>query len=95
MVFAHTPMSTRLRDGTVSHSVCTVFRNGKKSISIALDNSCGRLAQLSRSDLRLFTKASDGAGQRDDTFEVFPNEESGSIPSTKENFEKAWEWLHE
>ncbi len=95
MIFAHEPKRTRLDDGTVAHSVCTVFKNGKKSISIALDNSCGRLAQLSRSDLRLFTESHIDGDPWDDTFDVFPNEGPGSIQATKENFEKAWEWLNE
>ena len=94
MIFAHTPRRTRLDDGTVTHTVCTVFKNGKgKEISIALDDSCGSLAKLSRSDLRLFVEGGD-EGLADVTWRVFPCE-SGTIPATKENFQKAWEWLNE
>ena len=95
MIFANQPISVKLADGTVTHSVCTVFKNGKKSISIALDDSCGRLTKLSRSDLRLFTESHIDGEPWDDTFDIFPNEEPGSIQATKENFKKAWEWLHE
>ena len=93
MLFAHTPTNTRLDDGTVTNSVCTVFTNGRgKRISIALHDSCGRLVQLSRSDLRLFVEGGDD-GFDDVTWSVFPCER-GTIPATKENFELAWEWLH-
>ena len=94
MIFANQPMSVKLADGTVTHSVCTVFKNGKKSISIALDDSCGRLTKLSRSDLRLFTESHNDGDPWDETLDIFP-EEDGSVPATKENFEKAWNWLHE
>ena len=94
MIFAHQPMSAKLKDGTVTHSVCTVFKNGKgKQISIALDDSCGALSKLSRSDLRLFVEGGD-EGLTDVTWRVFPCER-GSISADKDNFEKAWNWLHE
>ncbi len=93
MIFAHEPVRINLGDGTVSNSVCTVLKNENKTISIALDDSCGRLSRLSRSDIRLFVEGGDEESA-DVTCHVFPCE-SGTIPATKENFQKAWEWLNE
>jgi len=48
MIKAFRPMVTP--NGT---SVCVTFQKGNKEVSIALDDSCGRMENLSRSDIRL------------------------------------------
>ena len=93
MIFAHPPMKTKLDDGTVSHTVCTVFKNGKKQISIALDDSCGRMDLLRRTDMRLFIDHGDNPCQ-EVTEKVFPDE-GWNVDANLENFKKAWEWINE
>ena len=93
MIFAHPPMGTKMSDGTVANSVCTVFRNGNKSISIALDDSCGRMDLLRRSDMRLFIEDVEGISQ-DVTHRTFFGD-SMQVDANLENFQKAWEWLNE
>ena len=75
MIFAHPPMQTKMSDGSTSQSVCTAFKNGKKVISIALDNSCGRMHLLRRADMRLFIdlSCSEGSASQDVTDRVFPD----------------------
>ena len=92
MIFAHKPMKTTLRDGSTSHSVCTVFKNGNKRISIALDNSCGRHSKLSRSDMCLLVEDEEGVMQ-EVTQRIFIDL-GRSIDANLENFQKAWDWLH-
>lgn len=93
MIFAHTPMATKMSDGSTSHSVCTTFKNGNKTISIALDDSCGRMTRLMRSDIRLFIDSGRAASQ-DVTVKVFPDGR-WQVDANLENFQKAWEWLNE
>ena len=93
MIFAHEPMKTKMSDGTTAHSVCTVFKNGNKTISIALDNSCGRMTQLRRSDMRLFIEDIEGITQ-DVTHRTFFGD-SRQVDANMENFQKAWDWLDE
>ncbi len=97
MIFAHPPMVVDMGDGTTASSVCTVFENENRLISISLDDSCGRRSVLSRSDLRLFVQASPDSASDDVTHLVFPDDDSshGSVIATKENFQKAWDWLNE
>ena len=94
MIFAHEPMKTKMRDGSTSHSVCTVFKNGNKRISIALDNSCGRHNKLMRSDICLLVEGADGIMQ-EVTHRIFIDLGLRSIDASMENFQKAWEWLSE
>ena len=94
MIFAHQPMSAEMSDGTTAHSVNTVFKNGKKTISISFDDSCGRMSQLRRTDLRLFIDQGEHECQ-DETEKVFPGTERWNVEANLENFQKAWEWLNE
>ena len=94
MIFAHQPMKTKLDDGSTSHSVCTVFKNRNKRISIALDNSCGRRSKLSRSDMCLLVEDAEGIIQ-EVTHRVFFKDATNSIDANMENFQKAWDWLNE
>jgi len=92
MIFAHEPRKIKLDDGSTSHSVCTVFKNKNKTISIALDNSCGRLSKLIRSDLCLLAEDAEGIIQ-EVTHRTFGD--SRQVDANLENFQKAWEWLNE
>ena len=93
MIFAHPPTATKMSDGSTAHSVCTVFKNGNKSISIALDDSCGRMSNLRRSDMCLFIDHDDNSCQ-EVTEAVFPDK-GCQVDANLENFQKAWEWLNE
>ena len=93
MIFAHPPMATKMSDGSTAHSVCAAFKNGNKTISISLDDSCGRLSRLTRSCMRLFNDE-EGSESRDVTVEVFPDGK-WQVDASLENFQKAWEWLNE
>jgi len=98
MIFAHQPMQVKMSDGTTAHSVSTVFKNGNKTISISFDDSCGRMSQLRRTDLRLFIEQ--GKEEcREVTHLVFfttiTREALNNIEANLENFQKAWEWLNE
>ena len=102
MIFAHEPFQCGMDDGSISHSVNTCFRNGEKTISISLDNSCGRMNRLSRSDMRLFMGASDLSVDSVDCQEVThivfsddDREPTWNVDANLENFQKAWEWLNE
>jgi len=92
MIFAYQPTQVKLSDGTTTHSVNTVFQNGKKTISISFDDSCGRLSKLSRSDLCLFVEDIEGIIQ-EVTHRIFGD--CRQVDANLENFQKAWEWLNE
>tara|TARA_Y100000310_G_scaffold341141_1_gene439316 strand:- start:478 stop:762 length:285 start_codon:yes stop_codon:yes gene_type:complete len=79
--------------GEISKSVAVEFRNGRKLLSLALDNSCGRMEKLSRTSLRVFLD--DEESTVDVTPEVFPNLDSELLPvwASLENFETAMAWL--
>jgi len=91
-IFAHPPMAVDLGSGTTAHSVNTVFKNGNKTISISFDDSCGRMSQLRRTDLRLFIEQ--GKEEcREVTHRIFGD--CKQVDANLENFQKAWEWLNE
>lgn len=88
MIFANHPFSHVMSDGSRSSSVNVCFENGDKSLSLALDDSCGRLQRLSRADIRLFE------GEEDVTEAVFDVDPSGSVVHASiENFDRAMCWL--
>jgi len=75
-------------------AVCVTFTNNSKEISIALNDSCGQLSMLSRSDIKLFRKdPKTGEFIIDATPEVFGAEERGDIHASMTNFQKALSWL--
>ncbi len=75
-------------------SVCVTFTNNKKEVSIALNDSCGRLQMLSRSDIRLF-EIDEKTGEfiNDVTASVFGTDARGDIDASMTNFQKAMKWL--
>ena len=97
MIFAHQPMSFTLGDST-SSTVTVCFRQGKRLVSLHLDNSCGSLNTLSRGDIELFRFESGGFENTDTgtpcTRELFPEwDESTPVAATLENFNRAMGWL--
>ena len=76
-------------------SVCVTFRNGNKEVSIALDDSCGRLQMLSRADIRLFeVDEKTGHATNDLTCAVLGTDSRHNVHASLENFNKAMEWLN-
>lgn len=66
------------------------IRNGAKEISIACDDSCGKLPHLSRSDIRLYRLDTNV------TKELWPETENyGTVYASIENLAKAIKWLQE
>ena len=64
-----------------------VFDNGRKSISLTVDNSSGRMEKLGRSDIRLLV------GFDDVTSKVFGGGEHDIVRGTIENMDRAMKWL--
>jgi hypothetical protein len=95
-IFAHPPMTIATRGAmNNSHSVAVCFQNGDKLISIALDDSCGRMEKLGRGSIELFRMPDDD----DDTgvvctHEVFPELTKCIVPASMENFDRAMTWLN-
>lgn len=89
MIFANQPFSHVMSDGIRSSSVNVCFENGDKMLSLALDDSGGRMERLSRADIRLF------AGKDDVTDSVFKVDPvGGDVHASIENFERAMHWLN-
>ena len=95
-IFAHQPMVFAGRGSmTNSHQVAVCFQNGSKLISIALDDSCGRMQKLSRGSIELFRMPD----EKSDTGvvctnEVFPEMSRTLVPASIENFQRAMVWLN-
>tara|TARA_A100001515_G_scaffold21930_1_gene16649 strand:- start:205 stop:540 length:336 start_codon:yes stop_codon:yes gene_type:complete len=75
-----------------------VIHNGPKMISVSVDNSCGRMSHMARSDIRLlFSNNTAGIEGRpaveDVTNSVFGGDESSIVSGTVENMDKAMNWL--
>ena len=68
-------------------NIAVTFHNGRKVLSLALDNSAGRMSAMRRGDIRLIDDS------RDVTNKVFGGGEEDTVPSSIENFEKALTWL--
>jgi hypothetical protein len=89
MIFANQPFSHEMSDGSKSESVNVCFENGDKTLSLALDNSCGRMEKLGRADIRLLV------GSKDVTDSIFKADPAGShVHASIENFETAMRWLN-
>jgi len=77
-------------------AVNVVFQNGEKMVSLALDDSCGRMSTLNRGSIECHREKKDQDPEIDVvTGEVFGVEsESNLIPNTLDNFNKAMRWLN-
>lgn len=85
---AHNPMILPGVQGRQNTSVAVEFHNGNKLVSLALNNSGGRMEKLRRGDIRLFV------GQEDVTSKVFGDESAQrSVHASLDNFEVAMTWL--
>jgi|ETNvirnome_2_300_1030623.scaffolds.fasta_scaffold10617_5 hypothetical protein len=87
-IFAHQPMVT-----PNGQAVCVQFGNRARRLSIALDDSCGRLQSLSRGDIELQRVGLSGMVEVC-TQEVFPDQGSSPVHASMENFNLAMEWLN-
>ena len=87
MISAANPMEFNMDSDTVSRTVNVTFDNGKKCVSLSLDNSGGRMSTLKRGTIRLFV------GPLDVTGRVFNGADRCDVHSTLENFEEAMKWL--
>ena len=89
-IFAHQPMAFEMSGGDVSQSVAVEFRNGTKTLSLALDNSLGRMSKLGRGDIRLMV------GEQDVTARFFGLvRDDEHVHANIENFDKALRWLRQ
>ena len=79
-------------DNLAKH-VNVVFDNGPKMVSLAVDNSGGKMTHLARADIRLlFTDPLKG-GVEDVTSQVFGGKEHDVVRGTIENMDKALKWV--
>ena len=87
-IIASNPLILPGIDGNKCTSIAVEFQNGDKLVSLALDNSGGRMKKLGRADLRLFI------GSDDVTETVFTSDsERHIVHASMDNFEKAMTWL--
>ena len=87
MIQAHNPMI--IGD---SKNIAVTFENGNKIVSLALDNSAGRMETLRRGAILLMVDHNGHA--RDVTPNVFPEAEDGhTVWASLTNFELAMNWL--
>tara|TARA_R110000744_G_scaffold179279_1_gene298262 strand:- start:453 stop:752 length:300 start_codon:yes stop_codon:yes gene_type:complete len=86
MIQAHNPMI--IGD---AKNVAVTFQNGQRVVSLALDNSAGRMKMLMRGDIRLLIE--DESGCKDVTVLVFPKADVQNIRADLSNFELAMNWL--
>jgi hypothetical protein len=90
-IFGHPPMVHE-----TGSAVNVVFQNGEKMVSLALDNSCGRMSTLNRGSIECHREKKD----RDPEIDVVTAEVFGAgngninIPNTLDNFNKAMTWLN-
>ena len=83
MIQAHDPMVIG-----ESKNIAVQFENGSKTISLALDNSGGRMDMLRRGTILLMV------GKEDVTAQVFGEAADGhAVWASLGNFEKAMNWL--
>jgi hypothetical protein len=77
-----------------SSRACTRILHGSYEISIAMDDSCGALSVMSRSDLRVYVTVSGSGDSIDVTDKVFDMEEWGNtVYGTFDNLLRAMEWV--
>ncbi len=90
-IFGHPPMVHE-----TGSAVNVVFQNGSKMVSLALDDSCGRMSTLNRGSIECHRELKDQDPEIDVvTAEVFgAGSESSLVPNTLENFNKAMAWLN-
>ena len=89
-------LGSSLGTDSLSKQVNVVFDNGPKMVSLSVDNSCGKMTRMARSDIRLlFTDPVKGSVD-DVTFHVFGatmKDRSDIVRGTIENMDRAIKWL--
>jgi hypothetical protein len=89
-IFAHPPMV--LPSGS---SVAVNFRSGDKTVSLALDDSCGRMQVLARGEIALFREGQEEPCTMDEfTDQVIDGTVLLAVPASMENFDRAMQWLN-
>jgi hypothetical protein len=93
-VHAHQPMISKFG----SHvNVC--FTNGRKIVSISLDDSCGRLDHLSRGTIELHIRPGTAHSTilvaEDDMKRVFGTSGTDLVSSNSDNLLRAMRWLEQ
>jgi len=90
-IFGHPPMVHE-----TGSTINVVFQNGGKMVSLALDDSCGRMSTLNRGSIECHRKLKDQDSEIDVvTGEVFgAGSENSLVPNTLDNFNKAMQWLN-
>jgi len=73
--------------------VNVVFDNGPKMVSLAVDNSGGKMTHLARADIRLLFSDPLKGGVEDVTSQVFGGKEHDVVRGTIENMDEAMKWL--
>jgi len=73
--------------------VNVVFDNGRKMVSLSLDNSGGNMTTCSRTDIRLLVTDPLEGDVEDVTSQVFGGEEASIVRGTIENMDTAMKWL--
>ena len=86
MIQAHNPMI--IGD---AKNIAVTFQSGSKVVSLALDNSAGRMETLRRGDIRLLIE--DESGCKDVTDLIFPKADVENVRANLDNFEIAMMWL--
>jgi len=79
-------------DNLAKH-VNVVFDNGPKMVSLAVDNSGGKMTHLARADIRLLFTDPLRGGVEDVTSRVFGGKEHDVVRGTIQNMDKAMKWL--
>jgi hypothetical protein len=94
-IFGHEPLMSG-GDDSLSFAINVIFQNGEKMLSLALDDSCGRMDVLGRGSIALFRQKDwllDSSTEA--TEEVFSCGREGElVPNTLDNFNKAMAWLN-
>ncbi len=92
MIQAHEPMIFQLPGGDTSKQVAVSFEQGKKIVSLSLDNSCGRMSELRRGRIQCMIRDDDGIAMPCMTvFNMKSNDTE--MDATIENLSMAMNWL--
>jgi hypothetical protein len=84
--------ATTMEFGESKHAN-VVFDNGPRMVSLSVDNSCGKMSVMARSDIRLLFSDPLEGGVEDVTSQVFGGGESDIVRGTIENMDRAMKWL--
>ena len=82
-----------LNPSNPAQHVNVVFDNGRKMVSLSLDNSGGNMTTCSRADIRLLVTDPLEGGVEDVTSQVFGGEDASVVRGTIENMDTAMKWL--